>query len=204
MADRPDGSITHWIQDIKDGNRDAAQSLWERYFTRLVNHARNEMRGANRRVSDEEDVAQSVFATFCRAAENGRYPDLSDRDSLWRLLIKMTVDKSIDHRRKASAKKRGGANVRGESAFRPSSQDESNAMAEVIGDEPTPEFVAVMSEQVTALLELLDRDDLKKLAIAKLEGYTNKEIAERENCSERTIERRLNLIRTRCNENYFG
>jgi DNA-directed RNA polymerase specialized sigma24 family protein len=33
------------------------------------------------------------------------------------------------------------------------------------------------------------------LATAKLEGYTNDEIAEQLGCSQRTVERRLHLIR---------
>ncbi len=86
-----DGSVTHWIDEIKGGNRDAAQGLWERYFARLVRLARLQISEKNRRVSDEEDVALSVFETFCRAAEDGRFPNLSDRDSLWRLLVRMTA-----------------------------------------------------------------------------------------------------------------
>ena len=50
------------------------------------------------------------------------------------------------------------------------------------------------------MVELLDDFELKELALAKMEGYTNVEIATRLNCSERTIERRIKLIRARCSE----
>ncbi len=86
-----DGSITHWIREIQEGNQQVAQELWERYFAKLVQLARMELRGAKRQMADEEDVAISVFDSFCRAAENGRFPDLADRDSLWRLLVRMTA-----------------------------------------------------------------------------------------------------------------
>ena len=35
------------------------------------------------RLADEEDVALSAFDSFCRGAEQGRFPRLDDRDDLW-------------------------------------------------------------------------------------------------------------------------
>ncbi len=76
-------------------------------------------------------------------------------------------------------------------------------MAQVVGDEPTPEFAVMMAEQITRLLNLLDDDALQQLALAKMEGYTNQEMAKKMNCSERTIERRLKLIRVKCTEEFL-
>lgn len=198
------GSITHWIDEIKGGNRDAAQGLWERYFARLVRLARSQIAEKDRRVSDEEDVALSVLGTFCRAAEDGRFPNLSDRDSLWRLLVKMTARKAIDQNRRQNRLRRGGGKVRGESELaKQSDGDDQQALAQIIGNEPTAEFAAIVSEQIGLLLALLGDPELKELAMAKMEGYTNHEIATRLNCSERTIERRLKLIRASCKEEFF-
>lgn len=198
-----EGSISHWIDEIKDGNRDAAQGLWERYFARLVRLARLQISENNRRISDEEDLALSVFETFCRAAEDGRFPNLSDRDSLWRLLVKMTVRKAIDQNRHQTRLRRGGGEVRGESVFlNRAVDDEQQAFAHVVGDEPTPEFAAMMAEQITRLMNLLGDNELRQLALAKMEGYTNQELATAMDCSERTIERRLKLIRAKCMEEF--
>ena len=38
----------------------------------------------------------SAFASFCRAAEARRFPQLSDRDDLWRLLIAVTEHKAYN------------------------------------------------------------------------------------------------------------
>jgi len=196
-----DGSVTHWIHEIKDGDADAAQQLWQRYFAQLVRLARSNLGTANRRVSDEEDVAVSVFDKFFQAAEAGRFPDLADRDSLWRLLVKMTAQKAVDHMRKTGRQRRGGGRLRGESVFGSTNDlNDEQAFAQVVGDEPTPEFCLMISEQFDALLQSIDDPQLQELALGKMEGYSNDEMAERLGCSLRTIERRLRLIRVKCSE----
>ena len=196
-----EGSVTHWFERVRQSDSAAARALFERYFLQLVRLARKELarRGAPRRASDEEDVASSVMESVFRAAEQGRFPDLADRDDLWRLLLRMTERKVVDLKRHEARKRRGGGRVRGESALgRAGSPDDPAALAQVIGDAPTPEFVAMMAEQYQRLLACLDDPDLVALASAKLEGYTNEEIAERLGCSLRTVERRLHLIRKKC------
>src|SRR4051794_24289452 len=100
------GSVTHWIEQLKAGNREAAQFLWERYFQRLVALARNRLQGTPRRVADEEDLALSAFDSFYRGAEQGRFPMLNDRNDLWQLLVVLTARKVLDHRAYEGRKKR--------------------------------------------------------------------------------------------------
>ncbi len=89
-----EGSVSNWIGQLKAGDREAIQQLWERYAQRLVALARARLGGAPRRAADEEDVALSAFHSFCRAAERGRFPRLLDRDNLWRLLVVLTSRKA--------------------------------------------------------------------------------------------------------------
>jgi len=63
------------------------------------------------------------------------------------------------------------------------------------GPEPTPEFAAEMVEAVDRLFKQLDDDELREIALHKLEGYTNEEIANKIGCVLSTIKRRLRLIR---------
>jgi RNA polymerase sigma factor (sigma-70 family) len=194
-----DGSITHWIREIQDGNQQVAQELWERYFAKLVQLASMELRGAKRQMADEEDVAISVFDSFCRAAENGRFPDLADRDSLWRLLVRMTARKSIDLRRRETRLRRGGP-ARAEHAGQPSGEE---ALALAIGDTPSPEFAAMMAEELREVLEFLEDGEFRAIALGKMEGYSNEELADQLDCSVRTIERRLGLIREKLKRKFL-
>jgi hypothetical protein len=80
---------------VKTGDRDAAQKLWERYFERLVRLARAKLPAGRRKLGeDESDVAVYAMDCFLRAAEQGRYPYLHNRDNLWALLATITMRKA--------------------------------------------------------------------------------------------------------------
>ena len=85
------------------------QRLWERYFRRLVGLARRKLQDTPRRVADEEDVALSAFASFCRGAEAGCFPQLADRDNLWHLLVTLTERKVYHQVRDERCQKRRAA-----------------------------------------------------------------------------------------------
>jgi DNA-directed RNA polymerase specialized sigma24 family protein len=189
-------SITAWIEDLKLGDHEAVQQLWNRYYSRLVHLARQRLVGERCRTELAEDAALSAFASFCRAAEKGRFPQLDDRLSLWRLLLRIAVVKALGVRRKSHAIRRGAGRVRGESAFiSGTTADDMPGIARVVGDEPTPELAATMAEEFERLLVKLGSSELRAVAVAKMEGYTNDEISVQLNCAKRTVERRLNLIR---------
>ncbi len=144
-------------------------------------------------MADEEDVALSALDSFCCAARKGRFPDLADRDGLWRLLLQMTVHKAMGLARHERRQRRGGGRVK--SLDDDDMVSDEGIVAEIVGREPTPEFAAMMADECRRLLEKLDDPQLRELAVAKMEGYSNEEIARRLECSLRTVERRLRLIR---------
>jgi DNA-directed RNA polymerase specialized sigma24 family protein len=190
--------VTHWIGLLKAGDVAAAQPLFERYFARLVELARSRLRGARRRVADEEDVALSAFDSFCRGAGAGHFPRLTDSADLWKLLVVITARKAADLRAHEKARKRGGGAERGESALLLPGDDGAvkRGIEEVIGTEPTPEFAAQVAEQCRTLLDALADDTQRSIAVWKMEGFTSKEIAARFNCSLSTVDRKLDLIRS--------
>src|SRR5438105_10140275 len=135
------GSVTNWINLIKGGDAAAIQRLWEAYFPRLVGMARKKLREAPRRAADEEDVALSAFDSFCDGAAQGRFPQLTDRDDLWHILVTITARKALQLMRHERRLKRGGS-VRGEAASHegPGADRDEIGPEQVIGREPTPEF----------------------------------------------------------------
>src|SRR5205823_6317236 len=125
-----------------------------------------------RRAADEEDVALSAFDSFCRHAEQGRFPELLDRDGLWRLLVVITARKASHLVRDEGRQKRGGAAP----APRPGGEEES-LLAEALSREPTPELAAEVAEECRRLLESLKDAELEAVAVARMEGYSVEEIA---------------------------
>ena len=189
-------NVSHWIGLVKAGDSAAVDRLWRHYFDRLSRAVRARLHGSDRAVTDEEDIALSVFDSFYDAAEKGRFPDLSDRDDLWRLLLRMAARKVVDKRRHDRRQRRGG-DVQVHSLDHASDDEQ---ILEAIGDEPSPEMAMMMQETVEQLFSQLGGGPLGEIAGAKLEGYSNADIARRFGCSERTIERRLHLIREKCQQ----
>jgi DNA-directed RNA polymerase specialized sigma24 family protein len=192
----PAGSVSQKIHALKSGDEEAAAELWDRYFNVLVQVARRQLGAAPRRVADEEDVALSVFDSLCRGASRGRFIELTDRDDLWKLLLKITRQKTVDHLRRAGRQKRGGGEVRGDSVFlRAGGNNKAAGFDALPGDVATPEFLALADEQYRRLLNLLADDTLRAIAAWKLEAFTNDEIADKLGISLRSVERKLGLIR---------
>src|SRR5262245_31700363 len=190
------GSVTRLVRALQGGDRAAAQPLWERYHRRLVTLARQKLRSARRRAADEEDVVQNAFQSFFRGVARDRYPQLHDRDNLWRILVVITARKALDQLAHENTRRRGGGTAHGETrrSVTPPESDDS-ALERVVCEEPTPEFAAQVAEQCRLLLDRLGDETLQQVAVGKMEGLTNDELAERLDCSKRTVGRKLETLR---------
>lgn len=191
-----DDEVTAWLFQLADGDPLAAERIWRRYFDQLVQFARRKLDGLPRRAVDEEDVALSALHSFCRAVAENRYPELTDRHGVWKVLLTITARKAIAQHRRERAQKRGGGHVRGESAFdAPDGMDETPGIHAVMGREPTPELAALMAETCEELLQRLADPLLREIALRKLEGQTNGQIAQCLEVTERSVERKCSRIR---------
>lgn len=189
------GSVTHWIHDLQGESADLAQKqLWNRYFVRLVGLARARLGNTPRGAEDEEDVAIRALSVFFERAGQGRFPSLSDRHGLWQLLSTIVVRQAINQRHNVYARKRGGGRVRTGSVAGERETSGGGGMAEAIGTEPTPEFLAEMAEQCSRLMASLPLE-LRHIARRKLEGYTHAQIAAEIGKVTRTVDRKLQEIR---------
>jgi DNA-directed RNA polymerase specialized sigma24 family protein len=194
------GSVTCWLGHLREGDLAAAQPLWERYFARLVVVARGRLKKLRRPTAgeDEEDAALSAFNSFCEGAARGRFPQLSDRDELWRLLVVITARKAMAQANREGRQKRGGGRVVDEAVLfghGPGDEGSLAGLERIAGGGPTPEFAAMMAEECQRLLGALEDDSLRQVALSRMEGYTNDEIAAQLGCARRTVARRLDLIR---------
>jgi DNA-directed RNA polymerase specialized sigma24 family protein len=188
-----EGSVSRWIGPLKTGDPRAVQHLWERYFQRLVGVARKRLQVRRPRSADEEDVALSAFDNLCRGARQGRFPRLEDRGDLWRVLVMLTVRKAAHLVRDEGRQKRGGRPVALPDT--PTSDTGETDWAQLLSHEPTPEFAAQVAEECQRLLDLLKSGDLQSVALLKMEGYTIEEIAQKLDCTQRTVFRKLGIIR---------
>ncbi len=194
-------TVTIWISQLRTGDESATQHLWERYFERMVGLARRKLEGAKRGLADEEDVALSAFKSFCLGAQQGCFPQLRDRESLWPLLVAMTVNKSVDLIRHENRRKRGGtgqASTDSDSASPGRSETtDVEPLSELLSREPTPEFAAEIAELLEVLLKKLDAVEdpqLRLIALRKMQGESAAEIACDLGCVKRTVERKVQLI----------
>src|SRR4051812_8906726 len=175
------GSVTQFFGGLRAGEPSAAEALWERLFPRLVALARRTLSGRPQRMADADDAVQSAFASFCLRVRAGEFA-VGGRDDLWNLLGVVTVNKARMQARREAAAKRGGGRVIGEGALTrpdgsPMPLDEAAAL-------PPAEFDGHGEE-------LLDRlePELREVAILRLLGYANREIARMHGWSERKVER---------------
>jgi DNA-directed RNA polymerase specialized sigma24 family protein len=193
-----ENSVTQWVTALKAGDRsEAARLVWQRYFERLARLAQGRLRTAAHGPADGEDVALSAFDSFFQGIAAGRFPDLGNRDDLWRLLVTITARKAHNQRRNERRQKRGGGRVVGEGAMAGANPIGDDFMGQVVGNEPTPEFAAMLTDEYRRLFGCLIDESLRVVALLKLEGHSNEEIAKGLDCGLRTVERKLEVIRKR-------
>lgn len=181
------GSITHAFRQLRHGDPDAAGRIWARFFPRLQGLARKTLAGRPQRAADADDAVQSAFASFFQRAREGQFAEVFSRDELWALLGVIAVRKARRQARDEAALKRGGGRVLDEGALAgPDDRPGLDAISAV----PAADFDLVSEEMLAGLDE-----EQRTIALLRLLGHTNREIAVHLNCTERKVERKLNLIR---------
>lgn len=190
------GSISDWITRLERHETVAIEKLWHRYYDRLIGLAKLKLRSFIRRVADEEDVVQDTLNSFLMSNSNGNYAHVRDRNDLWKLLVTILDNKAKDQVKHECRQKRGSGRVRGNSLLgRPGESSPASGFDNLEHTGMDPETNAIMLERVDCLLARLDDPSLRQVALLKLDGYTNDEIAESLQRTTRAIERKLQKIR---------
>jgi RNA polymerase sigma factor (sigma-70 family) len=178
-GDDPSGSITVLYQQWRQGNADSISQLMARFWPRLLALANSTLRGRVQRMADAEDALQSAMLSFWERVDGGGFDDEMDRDDLWNVLGLITVRKAIKLQEREGAQKRGGGKV---------------VTGIPLENEPQKHSEDGVDLVCAELLEMLD-PELRAFALLRLTGYKNREIAEQFDCTERKVERKLQLVR---------
>jgi hypothetical protein len=83
-----------------------------------------------------------------------------------------------DLRQHEQRRKRGGGKVQDEAALEGAAQGSAAGLAQVIGREPTPALAAQVAEACRRLLDALGDEQLRLVALGKLEGYSDSNLRE--------------------------
>jgi RNA polymerase sigma factor (sigma-70 family) len=178
------GSVTAWIQQLKNGEEAALAKVHARYWRSLVAIARKRLAGAPRRASDEEDVAQEAFWSFYRSLKAGRVPRVVNRDDLLALLTHIIACRAANQiHHEVGVQKRDAGAVQDASVL----EELSDAV------DPTPLEQAVLNDCYRHYLTSLSENH-RDFAELWLAGYTHKEIAGQLGFVERTVERKIARI----------
>ena len=176
MSTGPVGSVTKWILDLNHGDKDVFYFLWKRYWERLVKLADTDVHRLHLRSPGvEEDVAQQVFTQVWQNITASEHPP-QNRKELWRMTTMFTYRESLDYQRHEKAKKRKAG---------------SNQQADL---QEAPDIQVALEDDLDRL-ESLTSPMEKQIIVLTLEGFDQKEIGEKLDTSERTIQRKLATIR---------
>lgn len=181
-------SVTAWIDRLKAGDAAAARAIWDRYFADLCAVAARKLGGAPRRVRDEDDLALSAIHALCAGAKDGRFRRLEDRDDLWQILVMLVSRKAANVRRQQADRHEAG-----ESAVAPPGEN-GHGFDQALAGPPTQAFVETLCVFCREWLAGLE-EKLREVALLKLAGHSNDEIARLRDRSVKTIERYLHMIR---------
>ena len=123
--------------------------------------------------------------------------NIRNRDDLWWLLLAISKRKVVDYVRRETALKRGAGLVHSETSLTGrGSEAEEFTLDQLVGDAPAPDVLAMLDEQARHLMSKLRDDRLRRIAVQRIEGYTIPEIAKDLGLSQRSVERKLQLIRS--------
>jgi hypothetical protein len=115
--------------------------------------------------------------SFCIRQRRGDF-DLSNRDELWNLPVRITLRKA---RNTAIRHFQGKRDVRREDAEaavdRPGDDPSGTILDQIDSDGPTPAEAGLLNEAPERRFQMLKNPNLRRIALWKLEGNTNPEIA---------------------------
>ncbi len=175
------------IERCRRGDQDAARDLFDAYVDRLLPLARRRISQRLASRVDAEDIVQSVFRTFFARLKDDKFT-LADQDDLFRLLVRITVHKTLRQVAHHKAAKRDP------SQELPQGDAASEQLLHLLSTEPTPDAAVMFIDQLEHFMSQLPQADRQILEL-RMQGYSTEEIAKQLNSYDRKVRRVLERIR---------
>ncbi len=174
------------VSDYQAGSESAARDLFDKYCERLMKLAKRRIGQRMASRFDPEDVIQSAFRTFFTRVKNDEFT-FEAEDDLFKLLVRLTVRKTLRRIEHHSAAKR---NPNLEAAQR---TDDVEPFSLVASHTVTPDMEVALIDEFQDFIGNLPELDRKVIEL-KIQGYSTVEIAEQVGSYERKVRRVLERI----------
>ena len=174
------------VSDYQAGSESAARDLFDKYCERLMKLAKRRIGQRMASRFDPEDVIQSAFRTFFTRVKNDEFT-FEAEDDLFKLLVRLTVRKTLRRIEHHSAAKR---NPNLEAAQR---TDDVEPFSLVASHTVTPDMEVALLDEFQDFIGNLPELDRKVIEL-KIQGYSTVEIAEQVGSYERKVRRVLERI----------
>lgn len=186
---RSSDSFVDLMNRLARNDPEAARQLFAQYAERLIGLAYRHLDRRIRQKVDPEEVMQSALASFFERQRQGQF-DLRDWNSLWSLLVTITLRKcghKIEYYRAACRDV-----AREHEAL---SSDDSIQAFRSLTKEPTPSQAAMIVELTAQILESLKNPQERQIFTLALDGASSEQIADKVNLTRRTVQRVLARVR---------
>lgn len=176
---------------LETGDEQAAVEVCDRFVLQLIGLARQHLDKATLRKIEPEEVVQSACKSFFVKFREGQY-HLTNWDSLWGLLARITLRKARRKREYFHAQRR---DVKREVSADPLEDSSLNEPA-AVGHGPTPSEAAVLAETVEGVMRGLNESG-RQIVCLSLQGESVASVSQQTGRTERTVERVLSRLRER-------
>ncbi len=178
-----------FLARLEAGDSDATKKLFDDYSRKLIQLAANNIHPALLKRFDGEDVVQSVFRSFYRRQEEGKF-QIEHSQQLWQLLVTLTLCKTRSHARKHTAEQRDAT------------ADQALAHEnQILAQQPSSVEAIALWEEISVVLDGLPERTAEIISM-RLEGRTRSEIASQLDLSRQSIHRILKLVQERLEKRF--